>query len=58
MPALSKAQRRLMAIAAHHPEQVSAKNRGVLNLSLDQLAHYARTPEKRLHKHVKKGKKR
>ena len=47
-----------MAIAAHHPEQVSAKNRGVLNLSLDQLAHYARTPEKRLHKHVKKGKKR
>ncbi len=30
MSAKSKAQRKLMAIAEHHPEEVSAKNAGVL----------------------------
>ena len=54
MPAVSKAQRKLMAIAVHHPEQVHAKNRSVLLMSLSDLADYARTPEKALPTHVKK----
>ena len=43
MPAKSKAQRELMAIAEHHPEQVSAKNAGVLKMSQGQLHDFAAT---------------
>ncbi len=50
MPSESKAQRRLMAIAEHHPEQVYARNHGVLKMSDRQLSDYAGTSEKKLPK--------
>jgi hypothetical protein len=43
MPAVSEKQRRLMAIALHHPEQVHAKNRGVLKMNNKALHDYAAT---------------
>jgi hypothetical protein len=48
MPAVSDKQRKLMAIAEHHPSEVSAKNRGVLKMSHSQLHDFAAT--KGLHK--------
>jgi len=54
MPADSQAQRKLMAIAEHHPEDVSAKNRGVLSMDKDQLHDFASTKEKGLPEHAKK----
>lgn len=56
MPSPSKAQRRLMAIAEHHPEQVKAKNRGVLKMSHKELHDFASTREKGLPEHVAKRK--
>jgi hypothetical protein len=53
MPARSKAQRQLMAIAEHHPEQVSAKNRGVLKMSDRQLHDFAKTKERKLPEHAR-----
>lgn len=60
IPAVSKAQRRLFAMAAHHPEDLSARNQRLAQLPLTQLAHFARTPEKGLPAHVphRKGRKR
>ena len=55
MPATSKAQRQAAAIALHHPEQLHAKNRGMLKMSLSDLAHYAETPERKLPQHTKKA---
>lgn len=57
MPARSKAQRRLMAIAEHHPGEVYAKNKGVLGMSKGQLHDFAATKEKGLPKvrHTIKG---
>lgn len=52
MPAESTAQRRLMAIAEHHPEEVSAKNRGVLKMSHKELHEFADTKEGGLPKHA------
>lgn len=43
MPAVSKAQRALMAIAEHNPSAVSKKNRGVLKMSKGQLHDFAAT---------------
>lgn len=43
MPAVSDKQRKLMAIAEHHPDQVSAKNRGVLSMDKEQLHDFAST---------------
>lgn len=54
MPAKSKAQRRLMAMAEHHPEEVYAKNKGVLKMSKQQLHDYATTEEKSLPRTQKK----
>ncbi len=54
MPARSKAQRQLMAIAEHHPEEVSSKNAGVLKMSQSQLHDFAATKEKKLPQRVKK----
>lgn len=48
MPALSKKQRRAMAIAEHHPSQLYAKNRGLLKMSHQQLHDFAATKEKNL----------
>jgi hypothetical protein len=56
MPATSKAQRRLMAIAEHAPEKVRAANRGVLAMSKSQLSDFASTPEKGLPMEMNKRK--
>lgn len=43
MPATSIKQQRLMAIAEHNPNKVSAKNKGVLKMSKGQLHDFAAT---------------
>jgi hypothetical protein len=43
MPATSKKQRRLMAIAEHAPSKLHKANRGVLKMSKPQLHDYAAT---------------
>ena len=52
MPAESKAQRIAMAIAEHHPEELSEKNKGLLSMSHKQLHDFASTSEKHLPYHV------
>lgn len=44
MPAVSTAQRNLMATALHNPGQVSARNRSVLNMSNRQLKEFVVGP--------------
>ena len=53
MPAKSRAQRIVMAIAEHHPEKLYARNKGLKKMSKSQLHDFASTPEKGLSK--KKG---
>jgi hypothetical protein len=48
MPAVSKAQRRVMAIAENHPDELNQSNRGLLAMSKQQLRDFASTPEKKL----------
>jgi hypothetical protein len=48
MPATSQDQQQAMAIAEHHPEQLSAKNSGLLKMSKSQLHDFAATPRKGL----------
>lgn len=48
MPAESKKQRRMMAIAEHHPEKLYARNRGVLKMGRAKLHEFASTKEKGL----------
>lgn len=56
MPAESGAERRLMAIAEHHPEMLYKKNRGVLKMSHQQLHDFAATKGlKRQHVKKKRG---
>lgn len=57
MPATSTAQRRLMAIAEHHPDELYAKNRGVLSMTHQQLHDFAAVKERGL-PHYKKPKKK
>jgi len=52
MPATSKAMRRAMAIAEHHPEQLHARNRGMLKMTQSQLHDFASTSERGLPKHA------
>ena len=52
MPAVSKAQRIAMAIGEHHPEELSAKNAGLKEMSHKQLHEFASTSEKHLPEHV------
>ncbi len=54
MPAESKKQRRLMAIAEHYPEKLRGKNRNVLHMSQSQLHDFASTKEKGLPNKKKK----
>ena len=56
MPAVSKKQREMMAIAEHHPEKLFKRNKGVLDMSHQQMHDYAATPEKKLPMKVKKKK--
>ena len=48
MPAVSKAQRALFAIAEHHPSQLHAENRSLLKLAHSKLHDFAATSEKGL----------
>jgi Protein of unknwon function (DUF3008) len=54
MPATSKAQRRMMAIAEHHPEQLYAENKGAADMSKKQLHDFAATSEKGKPEHKSK----
>ncbi len=51
MPAVSKAQQAMMAIAKHSPGKLFARNKGVLKMSKDEMEKYASTPTKGLPKH-------
>ena len=55
MPAVSRAQRIAMAIAEHHPEELSEKNKGLKKMSHEQLHDFASTNEKHLPEHVHKS---
>lgn len=57
-PAVSTAQRRLMAIGEHHPDALYAKHRGVARMTHQELHDFASTSERGLSEHVKpkKGK--
>ena len=48
MPAKSKKQRRMMAIAEHKPEMLYDKNKGVLKMSKEEMHKFASTKEKGL----------
>jgi len=52
MPATSRAQRVAMAIAEHHPDQLNPANKGLLQMSHQQLHDFASTPEKGLPQHA------
>ena len=56
MPAVSKAQQSLMALAEHAPDKLFKRNRGVLKMSMKQLHDFAATGRKGLPKIAKKGK--
>lgn len=42
-PAVSSKQRKMMAIAEHHPEKLYARNRGALSMKKSQLHDFAAT---------------
>lgn len=48
MPAVSKSQRKAMAIAENAPEKLYKKNKGLLKMSKKQLHDFASTKEKGL----------
>lgn len=48
MPAKSKAQREVFAVAEHHPEELNKRNKGLLKMSHEQLHDFAATKEKGL----------
>ena len=48
MPATSKAQQVVMAIAEHNPEKLYKRNRGLLSMSHSQLHDFASTKRKGL----------
>jgi hypothetical protein len=56
MPAVSKNQREAMAIAEHHPDKLSSKNKGLLKMSKGQLHDFASTKEKGLPRSMGKKK--
>ncbi len=53
MPAKSKAQQQLMAIAEHDPEKLYKKNRGILRMTQQQMHDFASTSAKDLPKKKK-----
>jgi hypothetical protein len=55
MPAVSKDERKAMAIAEHHPEQLYKRNRALLRMTHEQLHEFADTPEKGLPKKKEKS---
>ncbi len=55
MPAKSKSQQRLFAMAEHNPSMVSDKNKGVLKMSKSQLHDFAATKRSGLPNKVSKS---
>jgi hypothetical protein len=53
MPAVSKKQRKVMAIAEHHPGELYARNKGLAKMSKGQLHDFASVKEKGLPEQVK-----
>jgi hypothetical protein len=53
MPAESRAQQIVMAIAEHHPEKLHKENRGLLKMSHKQLHEFASTPRHNLPSYVR-----
>ena len=47
MPAKTEKQRKMMAIAEHHPEKLYKENRGVLKMSKEQLGDFAKSRHSR-----------
>ncbi len=45
---VSIAQRKAVAIAEHHPEQLYERNKGLLGMTHAQMHEFASTPEKGL----------
>ena len=58
MPAVSKKQRRAMAIAKHHPGKLYKRNRGLAKMTRKQLHDFASTKEGGLPGGKKRKKKR
>ena len=58
MPAKSKKQRKLFAMAEHNPAKIYPRNKGVLKMSKSQLHDFAKTKEKGLPTMAKKKKKK
>jgi hypothetical protein len=54
MPAKSKAQQRLFAIAKHHPEQLYARNKAVAQAPASVKEEFASTKVKGKPQHVKR----
>lgn len=48
MPAVSKAQRRAIAIAEHRPDELYARNRSLLSMTHKQKHEFADTKETNL----------
>ena len=48
MPAKSKKQRRMMAIAEHEPEMLHEENKGVMKMEKEEMHKMAATKEKGL----------
>ena len=48
MPAKSKKQQMMMAIAEHHPEKLFKRNRSVLKMGKPKLEEFAQTKRKGL----------
>jgi hypothetical protein len=57
MPATSKAQAVMMAIAEHAPGKLYARNKGALQMTKQQLSDFASTPRKGLPKRAKPARK-
>lgn len=56
MPALSKKQRRAMAIAERHPDQLFGRDKNLLKMSHKQLHDFAATSESGLPSRKKRKK--
>ncbi len=54
MPAVSKSQQKLFAIAEHEPSKLHAKNKGMLKMGKAKLGEFARTKTSNLPSRVKK----
>ncbi len=55
MPAVSRNQRIVAAIAEHHPEQLYDRNKGMASMTLKQLHDFAATKSKGLPRRKKKA---